>query len=151
VKVLQVNAVYGEGSTGRLVQELDAELNRSGVDCVVAYSGSERTVGYQIGNPLDRKIHALGSRVTGKQAYFSAASTRRLLDFMRSESPDVVHLHNLHSNYINLPVLLRYLGECDIATVVTLHDCWFYTGKCCHYTLSDCSRWQSGCGSCPRL
>lgn len=151
MKVLQVNAVYGAGSTGRLVRELDAELNRSGVDGVVAYAHSKLAVGYQIGNPLDHKIHALGSRVAGKQGYLSTASTRRLLDFIAGESPDIVHLHNLHSNYINLPMLLTFLAESDIATVVTLHDCWFYTGKCCHYTLSHCGRWEWGCGSCPRL
>ena len=146
-----MNAVFGMGSTGRLVRELDAELNRSGVDSVVAYSLGERTDGYQIGSALDRNIHAVGSRITGKQGYLSAGSTRRLLDFIAAESPDVVHLHNLHSNYINLPMLLTYLAESDTATVITLHDCWFYTGKCCHYTLSECSRWETGCGSCPRL
>ncbi|MDP2400674.1 MAG: glycosyltransferase, partial [Actinomycetota bacterium] len=95
--------------------------------------------------------HALGSRLSGRQAYFSVRGTRGLLRYMEAESPDVVHLRNLHANYVHLPMLLRYLGERDIPTVVNLHDCWYFTGKCCHYTMDGCNRWESGCGSCRRL
>ena len=58
-------------------------------------------------------------------------------------------LNNLHANYIHLPLLLRYLAEKDIATVAVLHDCWFYTGHCCHYTAAGCCKWQEHCGGCP--
>jgi len=60
-------------------------------------------------------------------------------------------LNNLHANFINLKIILQYLSEYDIPTVITLHDCWFYTGKCTHYTQDECSRWQIKCGNCPRL
>ena len=65
--------------------------------------------------------------------------------------PDIVHLHNLHSNYINLHMLLKYLAQNDISTVITLHDCWFYTGKCTHYTIDGCYKWKTGCNKCLRL
>lgn len=70
---------------------------------------------------------------------------------MDGYKPDVVVLRNLHGNYINLPILLKYLAKNDIATVVVLHDCWFYTGKCCHYTVQGCFKWQEACGNCPQL
>lgn len=65
--------------------------------------------------------------------------------------PDIIHLHNLHSNYINYNRLFQYLSNRDIATVITLHDCWFYTGKCFHYSQVGCMRWMEGCGQCPKL
>lgn len=70
------------------------------------------------------KFHALASRVTGLQGYFSPVSTANLIKLIHSYEPDVVHLRNLHSNYLNLNVLFRFLASKDIPTVVTLHDCW---------------------------
>lgn len=48
-------------------------------------------------------------------------------------------------------MLLGYLAEMDIATVVTLHDCWFYTGHCFHYTLMECDKWKTGCSRCSQI
>ena len=152
MRVVQVNAVYGVGSTGRTVAELADGLRQRGITSSVAYSsGLPAEGGFQIGTPFEKKLHALGSRVTGRQAYFSRQGTAELLRHLDEEPPDLVHLHNLHSNFIHLPMLLEYLSSRDIATAVTLDDCWHYTGKCCHYTVDSCLRWQTGCGSCPRL
>ena len=48
-------------------------------------------------------------------------------------------------------MLLGYLREHHIPTVLTLHDCHPFTGKCTHYTQAGCTRWKHGCGSCPQL
>lgn len=152
MKVLQVNAVNAISSTGRTVAELSIGLEVRGIESRVAYSvGPSPESGYLIGSRLEKTLHAIGSRLSGRQAHFSVRGTRGLLRYIESESPDIVHLRNLHGNYINLPMLLRYLGECDIPTVVSLDDCWYFTGKCCHYTADGCNRWEIGCGSCPRL
>jgi len=152
MKVLQVNAVNALSSTGRTVSELAAGLETRGIESRVAYSaGPAPKHGYLIGTQLEKKLHALRSRLSGRQAYFSKRATRGLLRYIEAESPDVVHLRNLHANYINLPMLLSFLGERDIPTVVNLDDCWYFTGKCCHYTIDGCYRWETGCGSCPRL
>ena len=129
-------------------------LERNGHNCVIAYSkgpsfNTEHE--YKIGSRLDTKIHGLLSRLSGMQGYFSCGATKKLLRFMDNYKPDVVVLRNLHGNFINLPLLLKYLANKDIATVVVLHDCWFYTGKCCHYTVQGCFKWQASCGNCPQL
>lgn len=90
------------------------------------------------------------TRLTGKQGYYSKRATKKLISYIKDIKPDIVHLHNLHSNYINLNILFRYLAKQDIATVITLHDCWFYTGGCFHYTAAGCKKWQQNCGSCPK-
>ena len=151
MRVLLINAVSGIRSTGRMCTEIADYLNKSGEECFIAYSaGTPYQKGCRIGSPLDVRIHGLLSRVSGTQAYFSKRATRKLLKFMDDLQPDVVHLHNLHSNYINLRLLAEYLKEKDIPTVLTLHDCWFYTGKCCHYTVDKCPKWKDACGQCPR-
>lgn len=152
MKVLQINAVSRISSTGRTSSEMADFLNQNGHEGFIAYSaGLPYYNGYKIGSKLDTKLHGLFSRVFGLQAYFSKRATRKLLDYITDLKPDVVHLRNLHSNYINLKLLTNFLAKNDIPTVMTLHDCWFYTGKCTHYTTDNCFKWQTGCGGCPRL
>lgn len=152
MKIVQINAVYGYGSTGVIVKDIQSACQKEGMDCVVAYSQSRGAVsnGYHIGNVLSNKWHAILSRISGKQGYFSCFSTWRFLCFLDSYNPDILHLHNLHGCYINLPMLLKYAAKKDIAVVVSLHDCWFYTGGCSHYTRVDCNKWLQECGNCPR-
>ncbi len=151
MKVLQINAVNGILSTGRTTKEMAQELKELGHEAYIAYAIGEASgpYTYRIGNYLDRKLHALCSRVTGLQAYYSVLATLRLILYIRSIHPDIVLLRNLHSNYINLKLLLCFLGRSKIATVLTLHDCWFYTGRCFHYVTNQCYQWQTGCYRCP--
>lgn len=153
MKILQINAVYGKGSTGRTTKELHEYLLNCGVTSYVACSDiaglSENT--YKIGNIIDRKAHAVLSRFTGKQGYFSKAATKKLIRFIDNIAPDIIHLRNLHGNYIHIPMLLKYIIDNKIATVITLHDCWFYTGKCMLYIEFNCNKWTDKCGHCPAL
>ena len=153
MKVLQINAVYGQGSTGTIVRDIEQLCEQNGIKCYVASPDSkvrEAKRGYVIGNALDHKLHALLCRINGMQGYFSHIPTWNLCRYIDRIKPDVVHLHNLHSNYIHLNILLNHLAKRDIKTVVTLHDCWFYTGGCFHYTFAACDRWKKGCGHCPK-
>lgn len=60
---------------------------------------------------------------------------------------DIIHLHNLHDNYFNLPYLME-LSHIK-PTIVTLHDEWLFTGHC-GYSIG-CEKWITGCGKCPDL
>lgn len=153
MRILQINAVYGHGSTGTIVRDIEQLCHAEGIECLVASPDPavrQAKRGYVIGNTIDHKLHAALSRIYGKQAYYSRCATRTLLKYIEREKPDIVHLHNLHSNYIHLNMLLDYLAKCDIITIVTLHDCWFYTGGCFHYANAGCYRWLEKCGNCPK-
>lgn len=153
MKVVQINAVCGIGSTGIIAKEISLILNKHNIENYIFYASgaSDYKRSERISNDMDMKVHAFLSHLTGKQAYFSRHSTKKLLDRLDMIKPDVVHLHNLHNNYVNLNMLLNYLSEHDIKTVITLHDCWYFTGKCTHYSNVKCSKWKSGCGKCPLL
>ena len=155
MKVLQINATYANGSIGTIVQDIQQCCEEQGIECHVAYAISripkgQIKNGYKIGNVVSNKLHALLARFCGQQAYFSYLPTLAFLRYISRLKPNVVHLHNLHSNYINLNMLLNYLAKHNIPTVVTLHDCWFYTGGCFHYTNAGCDKWQHNCGHCPK-
>ena len=151
MKVLQINAVYGFKSTGVIVKDIGNTLAHNGDVAYFAYQTTNESVenGYLVGNKPDWKLHAVHSRVFGKQAYASKCATRRLLKWVDEIKPDVVHFHNLHSNYINLNLLCDHLAKKNIPTVITMHDCWYFTGKCSHYAAVKCGKWQEECGSCP--
>lgn len=150
MKVLQINAVYKISSTGRICLDIHDFLKTNGHDCITIYgnsNGKYEDTKY-IGNLITQKMHAFLTRVTGKIGYFSNTQTNKVIKFIKSYKPDVVHIHNLHANFISIPKILRYLGEKNIPTVVTLHDCFFYTGGCTHYTSNGCFKWKTQCGKC---
>lgn len=152
MRVLQINATYGYSSTGVIVKDIGDMLCENGEESFFAYQScnSAPKNGYRIGNKLDWKLHALFCRLSGKQAYYSKASTKKLIKYIASIKPDIVHLHNLHSNYAHLNLLLDFLAKKNIATVITMHDCWYFTGKCFHYADIGCNRFEIGCGNCPK-
>ncbi len=153
MKIVQINACYEFSSTGRTCYELHTYLADHGIDSYKFYSLPQPTSDkYElIGSKFDHKLHALLSRITGKQAYFSRIPTHGLITKLNKIQPDVVILRNFHSNYINLPLLAQYLAKNDIPTIVVLHDCWFFTGYCCHYTEINCQKWQTECYGCPLI
>ena len=152
MKISQINVVYGFGSTGVIVQDLKSKSEINGIECEVVYSKSNTHVinGYRMGNRLSNLLHSLLTRISGKQGYFSCLATHRLIRHFKQQLPDIMHLHNLHGSYINVQLILEFAAFYNIPVVVTLHDCWFYTGGCCHYTHSNCSKWKECCGKCPQ-
>ena len=152
MKILHINAINDVKSTGRICKELAAVHREYGHETRVAHSTGPVTEGsYVIGDAVDVKLHALHARITGRQGYASRLATENLVREIERYGPDVVHLHNLHANYLHLKTLFDYLAVRDIPTVLTLHDCWFFTGKCTHYAAAGCDKWQHGCGECPLL
>lgn len=153
MKVLQINAVCGKGSTGRICCELSEWLIANGHESKILFASGTSDYPYakKIAKKTGIKIHGLMSRITGEQAAFSPFSTAKAIKEIKHFQPSIVHLHNLHGNYINVKKLLRYFAKNDIPTVITLHDCWFFTGKCTYYSEVNCNKWQLGCGGCPQL
>lgn len=150
MKIVQINAVAKYSSTGRIVSVMHDYFVAKGHESYIAACNVEDDGFYiKAANQREVKLHGLFSRIYGRQGFFSKKSTTRLVEKLRDISPDVVHLHNLHANYINLPILLEYLAKNDIPTVITLHDCWLFTGHCCYFVDSGCQKWKNECGNCP--
>lgn len=151
-KIIEINATYNRGSTGVLMHQIGDLLSNNGCEVYYAASDAPKTqYAYKIGNRLDHKLHAILCRVLGVQGLFSNIATKRFITWMKKKQPDLIHLHNLHSNYINISMLFKYIKDNNIKTIITLHDCWFFTGKCFHFLYDNCYKWKCGCGKCPRL
>lgn len=155
MKVLQINTVYGEGSTGKIVKALHDICVSRNIECISAhrcvYRGRkpfEDTV--EISSRIDSRIHGVLSRFTMFKGCFSKIKTACFLNKVDKFSPDLIHLHNLHGSYVNLPLLFRYIKKNNIPVVWTLHDCWSFTAICSHFSIAQCEKWKTGCGNCPQ-
>ncbi len=152
MKVLQINTVCSYGSTGRTACEIAKALESKGVESLIAFGqyGSDAPQAYKFGFRPENITHSVLARITGRQGMFSYFGTKQLIKKIREFSPDIIHLRNLHGNYVNIKLLLEYIAKNNIPVVMTAHDCWLYTGNCAHYTAVGCTRFTDGCGNCPQ-
>ena len=153
MKILHITTVR-TGSTGRTASDLKSYLTSKGEEYSIAFSIPDQKPldgDILIGNYFDHKLHALLSRLTGLQGYFSYFATRAFLKKVKAYQPDLVQLGNLHANYINLPLMFRFLAKERIPVVMILHDCWFFTGGCTHFTAINCVKWKTECRHCSVL
>ncbi len=152
MRVVQINCA-ASGSTGKIAKAIHYVLLAQGDESYIFYGfgGCDEKNVIRIGNDFDLHLHAVLSRNLGRQGYFSHAATNKLIRQIQSIDPDVIHLHNLHGSYLNLPMLFRFLRTSRAKILITLHDCWLFTGKCAHFTEVNCFRWKENCGQCPNL
>lgn len=155
MKVLQINTVYGNGSTGSIAKAIHDLCREHQIRCVCAH----RCVGQgqkpledsvSISSKWDSRIHGQLSRFTMFKGAGSVFKTLMFLKKVSRYAPDVIHLHNLHGSYINLPLLFGYIKRHRIPVVWTLHDCWAFTAICSHFAVAGCGRWKTGCHDCPQ-
>lgn len=153
MRILQINAVYKTKSTGRIVMEMHKYFQKKGHKSFVAYAtentdqSGDRNV-FRVGNILDHKLHALAYRIDNMQGCHSHWATKVFLTKIKEISPDIILTHNLHSNFLDVPFFLKEVKKLGIKVVLALHDCWFMTGGCYHYTANNCDKWLSGCHDC---
>ena len=123
------------GSTGTIMGELLSSAKESGFE---VYSAYPETVFNKTKEENDiiicsgffnRLNRGLGS-YTGYIGCFSFFHTILFLRKLSRIKPDVIHLHNIHSSYINHSMLFKYIKKHNIPVVWTLHDCWSFTGQC---------------------
>lgn len=152
MKVLQINSVCDFGSTGRTTRELADYLEQQGHECYVAYGYGITTFhnSMKIGGKLENLFHnVFYTRLLGLHGYGTQCGTRKLIKWMGEIKPDIIHLRNLHANYLCFPMLFEYIVTRQMPVVFTLHDCFNFTGKCSHYTARKCYKWKTECHHCP--
>ncbi len=151
MKILQINTVYGHGSTGRLVSQLQQHSRAMGMDALAACRAPEGQAGVlEISGAGNSRIHGLLARYTMHKGCFSWFRTRRFLKKVQKYQPDLIHLHNLHGSYVHIGLLMGFIKKGNIPVVMTLHDCWAFTAICAHFSMANCEKWKTGCGGCPQ-
>lgn len=153
MNLIQINAVP-YGSTGSIMFSLADIMESRGhkVLCTTGFTwkGCSRPDYVMTSGIAEKTVHTWLARITGKTGGFSTVATWRLLRRLDKMKPDLVHLHNLHGWFLNLPMFFGYIKKHNIPVVWTLHDCWSFTGHCPHFAMAGCDRWKTGCGGCDK-
>ena len=152
MKILHVNVVYGVGSTGKIVYDIHTSLLERGYESVVLYGRGNKVDEdnvYKTSTDIAVIYNALKSRVIGIPYSGSFLSTNKIINIIKKENPDIVHLQCINGHFVNIKRLLCFLKERDMKTVLTLHAEFMHTGSCPH--AFDCERFMTGCGHCPYL
>lgn len=153
--VLSIN-LGNFGSTGGIARGINAVAIKKGFCAYLAYpwdpnNGPQEKNDIIIGSKFGRRASIALGRFTGFNDCFSVFATIKFLRRIDTIKPDIIHLHNLHNCYINLPILFNYIKKKKIPVIWTLHDCWAFTGKCPYFSLVACDKWKTGCCECPQV
>lgn len=153
--VAAINAV-SFGSTGRIMLDIARLAENNGY---VVHTFSKKLPGFPdveyhrhhfFCSYFETRVHCKLATHTGLHGWFSFVPTIRLLRMLDRIKPDIIHLHNLHGWFVNLPLLFGYIKREKIRVIWTLHDCWSFTGHCPHFVLENCQKWKTGCFNCPK-
>ncbi len=160
--IIELNA-HLHGSTDSIARLTGLEAKSRGYEVYNAFPIHWREDGLFGGKrPLQKNeirvtgslIYTLNQRLgkyTGLLDCFNYFTTKKFLRKIDSLNPSLIHLHNLHGNFINLRLLFNYIKRQKIKIVWTLHDCWSFTARCPYFTVSQCDKWKTGCHNCPDL
>lgn len=151
MKVVQINATCGIGSTGKICVGISQIMTAENIENYILCS---RSNGHPLGIPCSDgryiKFQALKSRILGNYGFNSKRATKKMIAELERIQPDIVHLHNIHGHDCNLQLLFSYFARKKIRLYWTFHDCWAFTGYCPHFALENCEKWKTGCGGCPQ-
>ena len=133
MRIVQVNVIYGHGSTGRIVETLHQQYLKLGHDSYVLFGRGKKSDDKRVtrtGFLWEAKLWRLIQLFTGNTLNGSPLSTWNLKRHIMRLKPDVVSLHCINGNMCNVYGLLKWLRKRNIKTALTHHGSFMYTGGC---------------------
>ncbi|MFZ2189835.1 MAG: glycosyltransferase [Candidatus Magasanikiibacteriota bacterium] len=143
-KVLIINTTFDQGGAATVAQDLFFSENNE-YQFYFAYGrGKKNNLSrvFYFGNWLETLFHVFLVRFFGLEGVGNYFSTRKLVNFIKREKFDLVHLHNLHGYYLNFSYLIKFLAKEKIKVIWTIHDEWALTWLPAH---------SMGCEHCQTL
>jgi glycosyltransferase involved in cell wall biosynthesis len=152
MRVIQINSIVNQGSTGRISEEIGLKLIEHGHESIIAYGRGNNRISSStlklIQNRFNFVLHLLVSYFLDGHGSGSKIPTKKLIRYIKKIKPDVILIHNVHGYYLNIELLFKYLQGSEISVFWTLHDCWAVTGHCAHFDFIGCEKWKTECKNC---
>lgn len=150
--ILSINTV-NYGSTGNIMRGITNIAEQNGFECWKAYASDKHNFPLAekellVSSYNIRRLNECYSWFTGNRGFSSYFSTKHFLKKIDKIKPNIIHLHNLHNNYIHVGLLFDYIKKNHIGVIWTLHDCWALTGRCPNFQMYNCNKWKTGCYNC---
>ena len=151
--IVEVNS-NNYASTGNIVLNIAKEARKKGFRVYTCCRKSRAGLKYRyedqiyIGTWLDRVVSERLSYIFGLNGYFNVINTFMFIQKLKKIKPDLIHIHSMCDNYLNINMFYKYIRDNNIPVIWTLHDNWAFTGRCAQFR---CEKWREGCGNCPHL
>lgn len=151
-KIVSIN-LGNFGSTGMIMRRISGIASEENFLVYKAYPATPENLKKDnndiiICSDFARRVYGKLSYYTGINGVWALWPTILFVLKLKKIKPDIIHLHNLHNSYINLPIFFKYIKKYNIKIVWTLHDCWAFTGQCTYFSIAQCMKWEKGCCSC---
>lgn len=150
MKVLYVNTYYYGGGAEQVVRQLYHGVKCEDVKtyCMIGriQKNSPDEVQTIYSGFFDRAYTTIVGGFLNNTLLRTKVARNRIIDCIIREKIDIVHFHNIHSNYFGLEDIEEIQKYCK-HIVITLHDMWLLTGGCAH--ACECKKWiSSNCNNC---
>ena len=152
MKIISINVLFDSGSTGKLVGVLHRYLISRNQESIVLFGRGNKTSykdAYKICSNFYARVNKVWNSLTGIRFGGAFFSTFRAIRIIKKQNPDIVHLHCINGDFINVFHLLNWLKNNKIKTILTLHAEFMFTAYCSHSI--DCEKWKTGCNGCPMV
>lgn len=147
------------GSTGKIMLQIAEKARLDGFFVLTVsrgWKGFKKISIHQndedhiyVNNFISNAFHYKLGKYLGLNGLFSFFATLRLIHILKKKKINLIHLHNLHCFCFNLPLLFYFIKKNNLPVILTLHDCWAFTGRCPYFDLIKCEKWKTGCHNCP--
>lgn len=149
MNILLINTTYQGGGAEKVTRQLFHGSYQEEIHMhLLVGRGNPEDDFYEI--IYDKKIPYFFSRAYGRLApyrKYDCYATKRIINTIKKHQIDIVHLQNIHGNFMGIEDIREISRYCRI--IWTLHDMWAITGHCAH--AFDCRKWiQGDCKDCPK-
>jgi len=157
LKILEIGTTDTKGGAAMVSWELKAGLEKLGHEAYMAV-GFKRSDDPKIFDVFNTPLNRFISKIIHKNFYqrlsyhiayhrsndISIPLAKKIFHHKILKDIDIIHAHNLHSNFFNLNELPMLSHQKPF--IWTLHDMWAITGHSAH--AFDCDHWQTGGCQC---
>ena len=155
MRILQVNVRLSEGGAARVARTLEIELEKLGHTTSFLYGYGKKGfksehhqsgIHFKFTSRLTAALNLIVFRLCGRDISIAPWITKkRLLKILQNF--DLVHLHVIHSYFLDYKILFDAIEHSGLPVVWTIHDQWIVTGRCAQP--GTCQMWRNGCTTCP--
>ena len=151
MKIFQISQEGNLGSVGSIANHIGDILIDQGHQSYIAIGNHEKmskSIIFKFGNIISKINHVLATRIFDKNGLASSNPTLKLIKWIKLIKPDIIHIHQIHGYYVNYEILFNFFQESNIPVILTLHDCWTFTGHCTYFESVNCEKWKTKCYDC---
>lgn len=150
MNILYINTYYKGGGAEKVVRQLYRGISSDDIHtyCIVGRYQMDVPEDVEViySSFLERAETTARGGLLRNTLFHTPKARDVIIRCIQEKHIDIVHFHNMHSNYLGLQDIEEIHRYCP-NIIITLHDMWAMTGGCAYSF--ECMRWQTkACREC---